>query len=65
MANATLVTQKVQEIHLSNKLEKSGQIQLDSSFSLNVSFSSDRRAAAWESFSKPSGIRNLWEASLP
>lgn len=32
MANATLVTQKVQEIHLSNKLEKSGQIQLDSSF---------------------------------
>ena len=31
---------KVQEIHLSNKLEKSGQIQLDSSFSLNVSFSS-------------------------
>ena len=41
MANATLVTQKVQEIHLSNKLEKSGQIQLDSSFSLNVSFSSD------------------------
>ena len=36
MANATLVTQKVQEIHLSNKLEKSGQIQLDSSFSLNA-----------------------------
>lgn len=41
MANATLVTQKVQEVHLSNKLEKSGQIQLDSSFSLNVSFASD------------------------
>ena len=64
MANATLVTQKVQEIHLSNKLEKSGQIQLDSSFSLNVSFP-PTAAAAWESFSKPSGIRNLWEASLP
>ena len=63
MANATLVTQKVQEIHLSNKLEKSGQIQLDSSFSLNVSFSSD--GSRCESFSKPSGIRNLWEASLP
>lgn len=41
MANATLVSQKVQEIHLSNKLDQSGQIQLDSSFSLNVSFSSD------------------------
>lgn len=41
MGNATLVTQKVQEIHLINKLEKSGQVQLDSSFSLNVSFSND------------------------
>ena len=41
MANATLVSQKVQEIHLSNKLDQSGQIQLDSSFSLNVSFSPD------------------------
>lgn len=41
MANASLLTQKVQELHLSNKLEKSGQIQLDSSFSLNVSFSND------------------------
>lgn len=41
MANATLVTQKVQEIHLVNKLEKAGQVQLDSSFSLNVSFAPD------------------------
>ena len=41
MANATLMSQKVQEIHLINKLEQSGQIQLDSSFSLNVSFMSD------------------------
>ena len=41
MSNATLANQKVQEIHLSNKLDQSGQIQLDSSFSLNVSFSSD------------------------
>ena len=41
MANATLMTQKVQEIHLINKLEKSGQVQLDSSFSLNVSFMAD------------------------
>lgn len=41
MANATLINQKVQEIHLVNKLEQSGQIQLDSSFSLNVSFSPD------------------------
>ena len=41
MANATLVSQKVQEINLSNKLEQAGQIQLDSSFSLNVSFAND------------------------
>ena len=41
MSNATLANQKVQEIHLSNKLDQSGQIQLDSSFSLNVSFSPD------------------------
>jgi len=41
MANASLVSQKVQEIHLSNKLDQPGQIQLDSSFSLNVSFSPD------------------------
>ena len=41
MANATLISQKVQEIHLSNKLDQSGQIQLDSSFSLNVNFSAD------------------------
>ncbi len=41
MANASLVMQKVQEIHLSNKLDQSGQIQLDSTFSLNVNFSPD------------------------
>ena len=41
MANATLVNQKIQEIHLVNKLEKPGQIQLDSSFSLNVNFAPD------------------------
>lgn len=41
MANVTLVNQKVQEIHLVNKLAKNGQIQLDSSFSLNVSFAPD------------------------
>ena len=41
MANATLITQKVQELHLSNKLDKPGQVQLDSSFSLNVNFSPD------------------------
>ena len=41
MANASLVNQKIQEVHLVNKLEQSGQIQLDSSFSLNVSFASD------------------------
>lgn len=41
MANASLLTQKVQELHLSNKLEKPGQVQLDSGFSLNVSFTPD------------------------
>ena len=41
MANASLISQKVQEIHLSNKLDKTGQIQLDSAFSLNVNFSAD------------------------
>ena len=41
MANASLITQKVQVIHLINKLEKPGQVQLDSSFSLNVSFTPD------------------------
>lgn len=41
MANATLLNQKIQEIHLVNKLEKPGQIQLDSSFSLNVNFAPD------------------------
>ena len=45
MSNATLANQKVQEIHLSNKLDQSGQIQLDSSFSLNVSFSPDGNRA--------------------
>ncbi len=43
MANVTLVNQKLQEAHLVNKLEKNGQIQLDSSFSLNVSFSPDAK----------------------
>jgi preprotein translocase subunit SecB len=38
MANAALVNQKVQEVHMVNRLEAPGQIQLDSSFSLNVSF---------------------------
>ena len=41
MANASLINQKVQEIHLSNKLDQPGQVQLDSSFSLNVNFSSN------------------------
>ena len=41
MANAALITQKLQEVHLINKLERPGQIQLDSSFSLNISFSPD------------------------
>ena len=41
MANAALLSQKVQELHMSNKLDKPGQIQMDSSFSLNVNFSPD------------------------
>lgn len=41
MANASLLSQKVQAIQLTNKLDQAGQIQLDSSFSLNVSFAQD------------------------
>lgn len=41
MANAVLVNQKLQEVHLVNKLDKAGQVQLDSSVSLNVNFSQD------------------------
>ena len=41
MANAALVNQKLQEVHLVNKLDKAGQVQLDSSVSLNVNFSAD------------------------
>lgn len=41
MANAHLMSQKVQEVHFVNKLEKSGQIQLQSGFNFNVNFSKD------------------------
>ncbi len=41
MAIAHLVTQKVQEVHFTNKLTQQGQIQLTSSFTFNVNFSKD------------------------
>lgn len=41
MANASLITQKLQEVHLVNKLDQSGQVQLDNSVSLNVNFAPD------------------------
>lgn len=41
MINISLLSQKVQEVHLVNKLDKPGQVQLDSSFSLNVNFLND------------------------
>jgi preprotein translocase subunit SecB len=41
MAIAHLITQKVQEVHFSNKLTEQGQIQLDSSFTFNVNFAKD------------------------
>ena len=41
MAIAHLVTQKVQEVHFTNKLTEQGQIQLDSSFTFHVNFAKD------------------------
>ena len=41
MANAALLNQKLQEVHLVNKLDQSGQVQLDNSVSLNVNFPPD------------------------
>lgn len=41
MAIAHLVTQKVQEVHFTNKLTQQGQIQLDSSFNFQVNFAKD------------------------
>jgi hypothetical protein len=41
MAIAHLVTQKVQEVHFTNKLTKQGQIQLDASFTFHVNFAKD------------------------
>lgn len=41
MANAALITQKLQEVHLVNKLDQSGQVQMDNSVSLNVNFAPD------------------------
>ena len=41
MAIAHLVTQKVQEVHFTNKLTEQGQIQLDSNFTFNVNFAKD------------------------
>lgn len=41
MAIAHLVTQKVQEVHFTNKLTEQGQIQLDSSFNFQVNFAKD------------------------
>jgi len=41
MANVSLVSQKMQEIQLLNRLDKPGQIQLDSNFSLSVNYNED------------------------
>ena len=41
MAIAHLVTQKVQEVHFTNKLTQQGQIQLDSNFTFRVNFAKD------------------------
>ena len=63
MANATLMSQKVQEIHLINKLEQSGQIQLTAP-SLNVSFMSDGSRCG-QAPADPAGQRNLPGANSP
>ena len=65
MANATLVTQKVQEIHLINKLEKSGQIQLDSSFFLECKLCSRRQPLCGQAPADPPGQGVRQGASSP
>lgn len=41
MAIAHLVTQKLEEVHFTNKLQQKGQIQLETSFNFNVNFAKD------------------------
>lgn len=63
MANAHLVSQKVQEVHFVNKLEKSGQIQLQSSFNFNVNFSKDGQrcvARLYQSIKDPDGGETIF-----
>ena len=41
MVNVTLTTQRVREVHFVNRLDKSGQIKLSSSFKLHVDYAAD------------------------
>jgi preprotein translocase subunit SecB len=41
MVTVTLANQRVQEIHFVNRIDKSGQIQLKSSFNFHVDYTSD------------------------
>lgn len=41
MVTVTLANQRVQEVHFVNRIDKSGQIQLKSSFNFHVDYTSD------------------------
>ena len=41
MVNVTLTTQRVREVHFVNRLDKSGQIKLSSSFNFHVDYAAD------------------------
>ena len=43
MVTVTLATQRVQEVHFVNHIDKSGQIQLKSSFNFHVDYTSDNK----------------------
>ncbi len=63
MAIAHLVSQKVQEVHFLNKLEHSGQINLQSSFNFNVTFPKDGKrciAHIYQSIKDPDGGEKLF-----
>ena len=41
MAQANMISQKLQDLQFFNKLEKPGQVQLESNFSFSVNFTAD------------------------
>ena len=43
MPTVTLINQRVREVHFVNHIDKSGQIQLASSFNFHVNYSNDNK----------------------